>query len=68
MRNEDKVIIYECEAGRDATVKNYREALNHSLSADVVTIVQRQFSGVQEAHRALSNLKHGRAATATSGL
>lgn len=67
-RNEDKAIIDECEAGEDAAVKSYREAVNQSLPPDVEVIVQRQFSGVEEAHRALSNLKHGRAATATSRL
>jgi uncharacterized protein (TIGR02284 family) len=65
-KNEDKAIIDECEAGEDAAVKNYREARAKVLPADVEAIVQRQALGVEEAHKTLSNLKHGRAATAGS--
>ena len=64
--NEDKAIIDECEAGEDAAVKNYREAVGKSLPAEAATIVQRQLSGVEEAHRSLSDLKHGRGTTASS--
>jgi uncharacterized protein (TIGR02284 family) len=67
-KNEDKAIVDECEAGEDAAVKNYREARAKVLPANVATVVQRQASGVEEAHRTLSDLKHGRAATATSRL
>ena len=65
-KNEDKAIIDECEAGEDAAVKNYREARAKALPANVAAIVQRQAAGVEEAHKALSDLKHGRAATAGS--
>jgi uncharacterized protein (TIGR02284 family) len=67
-KNEDKALIDECEAGEDAAVKNYREARGKGLPANVATIVQRQALGVEEAHKALSDLKHGRAATAGSRL
>jgi uncharacterized protein (TIGR02284 family) len=67
-KNEDKAIIDECEAGEDAAVKNYREARGKVLPANVAAIVQRQALGVDEAHKALSDLKHGRAATAGSRL
>jgi uncharacterized protein (TIGR02284 family) len=67
-KNEDKAIIDECEAGEDAAVKNYREARGKALPANVAAIVQRQALGVEEAHKALSDLKHGRAATAGSRL
>jgi uncharacterized protein (TIGR02284 family) len=67
-KNEDKALIDECEAGEDAAVKNYREARSKALPAQVTAIVERQAAGVEEAHRALSDLKHGRVATATGGL
>jgi uncharacterized protein (TIGR02284 family) len=67
-KNEDKAIIDECEAGEDAAVKNYREARGKVLPANVAAIVQRQALGVEEAHKALSDLKHGRATTAGSRL
>jgi len=65
-KNEDKALIDECEAGEDAAVKNYREARAKALPANVAAIVQRQAVGVEEGHKTLSDLKHGRAATAGS--
>lgn len=67
-KNEDKALIDECEAAEDAAVKNYREARSKALPAQVAAIVEWQAAGVEEAHRALSDLKHGRVATATGGL
>jgi uncharacterized protein (TIGR02284 family) len=67
-KNEDKAIIDECEAGEDAAVKNYREARSKELPANVAAIVERQAAGVEEAHRAISDLKHGRTAIAGSRL
>jgi uncharacterized protein (TIGR02284 family) len=65
-RNEDQAIVDECEAGEDATMKNYGEALSFQLPPDVAAIVQRQYADVREAHSVIRNLKHGRAATAGS--
>ena len=67
-KNEDKALIDECEAGEDGAAKNYREARSKTLPVNVAAIVQRQAQGVEEAHRTLSDLKHGRAATAASRL
>ena len=63
-RNEDQAIINECEAGEDAAIKNYREALSAQLPPDVATVVQRQYAGVQAAHSVIRDLKHSRSATA----
>lgn len=65
-KNEDKALVDECEAGEDAAVKNYREARGKALPANIAAIVQRQALGVEEGHKTLSDLKHGRAATAGS--
>ena len=65
-KNEDKAIIDECEAGEDAAVKTYREARGKALAPQAGAIVQRQAAGVEEAHRTLSDLKHGRPAMAGS--
>jgi uncharacterized protein (TIGR02284 family) len=67
-KNEDRALIDECEAGEDAAVKNYREARSKALPANLAAIVQRQALGVEEAHRTLSDLKHGRATAAGSRL
>ncbi len=67
-KNEDKALIDECEAGEDAAVKNYREALSKGLPAEVSEVIQDQFAGVQQAHSVVRDLKHGRATAASSRL
>jgi uncharacterized protein (TIGR02284 family) len=47
---DEGAVISECERGEDAAVKNYKDALNENLPANVSTIVQRQFTQVKEAH------------------
>ncbi len=59
-KREDTAIIDECEAGEDAAMKNYKEALATALPSDVMTVVQRQFAGVQEAHNTIRDMKHAR--------
>ena len=61
-KNEDKAIIDEAESGEDAAKKAYSEALQKSLPTDVKALVEKQYSGVLEAHGVLSDLKHGRQA------
>jgi uncharacterized protein (TIGR02284 family) len=57
-KDEDKAIIDECESGEDAAVKNYKDALSKSLPGNVLSLVQRQFSGIQEAHGVIRDMKH----------
>jgi uncharacterized protein (TIGR02284 family) len=57
-KDEDKAIIFECESGEDAAMKNYKDALSKSLPASVLSLVQKQLSGVQEAHGVIRDLKH----------
>ena len=59
-KDEDKAIIFECEAGEDAAMKAYKDALGKDLPTDVQLLVQRQFAGVQEAHGMVRDLKHSR--------
>ena len=47
---DEGAIISECERGEDSAVRNYKDALNEILPANVQTIVQRQFTQVKEAH------------------
>lgn len=47
---DESAVISECERGEDAAIKNYRDALNQNLPANVLSIIQRQFTQVQEAH------------------
>lgn len=59
-KDEDTALINEAEAGEDAAMKAYRDALSSSLPTNVSAVVQKQFAGVQEAHGVIRNLKHSR--------
>ena len=58
--DKDKAIVYEAEAGEDAAMKNYKDALETALPVEVLAVVQKQFAGVQEAHGVIRDLKHSR--------
>lgn len=55
---DDKAILNEAERGEDAAVKSYRDALKADLPADVRTIVERQFQGVQQNHDTVRDLRN----------
>jgi uncharacterized protein (TIGR02284 family) len=57
-KDEDKAIIFECESGEDAAMKSYKEALSKSLPANLLSLVQKEFAGVQEAHGVIRDMKH----------
>ncbi len=61
-KNEDKAIIDEAESGEDAAKKAYSEALQKPLPVDIKALVQKQYSGVLEAHNVVRDLKHSRQA------
>jgi uncharacterized protein (TIGR02284 family) len=58
--NEDKALIDECEAGEDAAMKAYKEALTKPLPGTVETLIRHQFTGVSQAHGVIRDLKHSR--------
>ena len=58
---DDAAIITECERGEQVAVKNYEDALEKGLPADVRTIVERQYRG------AIQNLERVRALGAVRG-
>jgi len=63
---EDKALIDEAESGEDAAVKAYKEALSKTLPANVASVVQKQYAGVQEAHSTIRDLKHNWTASAST--
>src|SRR4051794_35257805 len=64
-RDEDRAIVNEAESGEDAAMKAYQQALASTLPANVGTLIQTQYAGIQEAHNTIRNLKHSlQAATA----
>lgn len=69
-KDEDKALIDEAEAGEDAAMKAYREAVGSTLPSNISSVVQQQYAGVQEAHSVIRNLKHnwkGSVAATTAG-
>lgn len=61
--HSDHAILAECERGEDAAKKNYREALEKDLPADVRAVVERQYQGVIENHDRIRDLRDQYAAT-----
>ena len=47
---DEGAVISECERGEDSAVKNYKDALNVILPANIQSIIQRQYTQVKEAH------------------
>ena len=52
----DHAILAECERGEDVAKKNYREALDKELPADVRAAVERQYQGVIQNHDRIRDL------------
>ena len=61
---DEGAVISECERGEDSAVRNYQDALNENLPANVLSTIQRQYAAVKEAHdriRALEKADSARA-------
>lgn len=56
MGNDERRILEECERAEDSAVHNYEDALRQSLPSNVMSVVQRQYSDIREAHDRLHNL------------
>jgi uncharacterized protein (TIGR02284 family) len=62
---DEHAILAECEREEDVVKKNYRDALNKELSADVRAVIGRQYQGIVLNHDRICNL-HDRYAAANS--
>jgi uncharacterized protein (TIGR02284 family) len=54
---DEGAIISECERGEDTAVREYQQALDSELPADLRTIVERQFLQIKEAHDQIRSLE-----------
>ena len=61
---DEAAVISECERGEDSAVKNYQEAINTGLPADVQATVERQYAQVKEAHDRIRALERASGAGA----
>ncbi len=70
---DDNAILSECERGEDSAKNNYKAALEESLPANVMEVVQRQYEAVQSAHDRVKALRDAtgdagdRSTTASTG-
>lgn len=55
--NDLSAIISECEEGEDVALKNYDEALEKGLPADVRSVVNTQYIEVKKAHDHIRSLE-----------
>lgn len=53
----DHAILADCEKGEDVAKKQYSDALESELPADVRTVVERQFQGVLQTHDRIRDLR-----------
>ena len=59
---DDLAILEEAERGEDSAVKNYKQALLEDIPADLKSLIQTQYSGVQKAHDQIKALRDARRA------
>lgn len=55
--NDPHAIIADCEKGEDQALENYRDALEHELPQNVRSVVERQFTGISQAHDHIRSLE-----------
>src|ERR1043165_8022509 len=61
---DEAAVISECERGEDSAVRNYQDAINAGLPADVRAVVERQYGLVKEAHDRIRALERASGAGA----
>ena len=54
---DEGAVIAECERGEDSAVRNYKDALSENLPENIRSIVQSQYTQVQEAHDRIRSLE-----------
>jgi uncharacterized protein (TIGR02284 family) len=54
--NDDTAVINECERGEEVAVDSYRDALKQALPSDVMSMVERQYMQIREAHDRIQSL------------
>lgn len=55
--NDEGAILNEAERGEDVAKKNYKDALEQSLPANIAAVVQNQYAQVQTAHDKVRDLR-----------
>jgi uncharacterized protein (TIGR02284 family) len=55
---DDQAVLDECERGEDIAKKSYQNALEKPLPADVRSVVERQYQGVQMNHDQVKSMRN----------
>jgi len=63
---DEQAILNECERGEDVAKNAYKDALEENLPANVLSVVQNQYSAVQTAHDKVKMLRDSIDQTASS--
>lgn len=63
--NDETAVLNECERGEEVAVDAYQDALKQALPSDVMSIVERQYMQIREAHDRIKNL--GNVSNAAAG-
>lgn len=56
--NDENAVLNEVERGEDVAVDSYQDALKQALPADVMSVVERQYMQIREAHDRIKSLKN----------
>lgn len=55
--NDEQAILSECERGEDSAVRNYKDALEEDLPANVSSVVREQYETIEQTHDKIRNLR-----------
>ncbi len=64
--NDETALIDECERGEDVAMANYQDALKKTLPADLMSVIEDQFTDVKHAHDTVRGLKRAAHASTAS--
>lgn len=56
--NDENAVLNECERGEDVAVDSYRDAMKQALPSDILSVIERQYMQVREAHDRVKSLRN----------
>lgn len=54
--NDEQAVLSECERGEEVAVDAYQDAMKQALPSDILSIVERQYMQIREAHDRIKSL------------
>jgi uncharacterized protein (TIGR02284 family) len=56
--NDESAVLNESERGEDVAIDAYQDALKQALPSDIMSIVERQYMQIREAHDRVKSLRN----------